>query len=137
MYLMLHGAGPLALATATVLCQSCTMSHRPVYLQLRDQIAAGIIAGKWPEGAILPSVRAFAAECGANPLTVAKAYQQFQDDGLVEARRGIGMYVAAGAVSRLIEEGRRRFFSEDWPAIRDKMNRLGINPRELLAEADS
>lgn len=113
------------------------MSHRPVYLQLRDRIAAGIIAGKWPEGAVLPSVRAFAAECGANPLTVAKAYQQFQDDGLVEARRGIGMYVASGAVARLIAQGRRSFLCEEWPAIREKMNRLGINPRELFAEADS
>lgn len=113
------------------------MSHRPVYLQLRDRIAARIIDGSWREGAVLPSVRALAAECGANPLTVAKAYQQFQQDGLIEVRRGIGMYVAPGAAARLLADGRRSFLTEEWPAIREKINRLGINIPELLAEADS
>ena len=70
---------------------------RPVYLKLRDQIAAAIIEGVYAEGEMLPSVRAFAAEQGANPLTVAKAYQQFQTDGLVEVQRGVGMYVVPGA----------------------------------------
>ena len=57
---------------------------KPVYLKLRDMIAAAIIDGRYKEGEMLPSVRALAAEQGANPLTVAKAYQQFQNDGLVE-----------------------------------------------------
>ena len=61
---------------------------KPVYLKLRDLIAAAIIDGTYGEGAMLPSVRAFAAQQGANPLTVAKAYQQFQLDGLVEVQRG-------------------------------------------------
>jgi GntR family transcriptional regulator len=63
-----------------------SQSSRPVYLKLRDIVAAAIIDGTFAEGAMLPSVRAFAAEQGANPLTVAKAYQQFQLDGLVEVR---------------------------------------------------
>ena len=74
---------------------------RPVYLKLRDMIAAAIIEGRYREGEMLPSVRALAAEQGANPLTVAKAYQQFQADGLVEVQRGVGMYVARGASERL------------------------------------
>lgn len=73
-----------------------SMASRPVYLKLRDQIAAAIIEGRYPDGAMLPSVRAFAAEQG-QPLTVAKAYQQFQDEGLVHVQRGIGMFVAPGA----------------------------------------
>jgi GntR family transcriptional regulator len=56
------------------------MQSRPVYLKLRDQIAAAIIDGTYAEGQLLPSVRAFAAAEGANPLTVAKAYQQFRDE---------------------------------------------------------
>ena len=76
---------------------------RPVYLKLRDQIAAAIIEGVYPEGEMLPSVRALASEQGANPLTVAKAYQQFQNDGLVEVQRGVGMYVVDNAnVSRRV-----------------------------------
>lgn len=106
---------------------------RPVYLKLRDQIAASIIDGAYAEGAMLPSVRAFAAQHGANPLTVSKAYQQFQLDGLVDVQRGVGMFVVAGAAERLREAGRAAFLADEWPAFRDKMRRLGIDPGELLA----
>ncbi|MEL7219196.1 MAG: GntR family transcriptional regulator, partial [Pseudomonadota bacterium] len=94
---------------------------RPVYLKLRDQIAAAIIEGVYPEGKMLPSVRALAAEQGANPLTVAKAYQQFQNDGLVEVQRGVGMYVVNGAADRLRQRERDQFLSEEWPEIRSRM----------------
>ena len=112
-----------------------TVQSRPVYLKLRDMIAAAIIDGRYSEGEMLPSVRAFAAEQGANPLTVAKAYQQFQADGLVEVQRGVGMFVAEGAAERLRAAERRRFMDEDWPEIRDRMERLGIAPSELFDQA--
>lgn len=108
---------------------------RPVYLKLRDQIAAAIIEGEYAEGDMLPSVRAFAAQQGANPLTVAKAYQQFQTDGLVEVQRGVGMYVVAGAAEKLRRAEREAFISCEWPDIRERMQRLGIAPRELLEQA--
>lgn len=105
---------------------------RPVYLKLRDQIAASIIEGKYPEGEMLPSVRALAAEQGANPLTVAKAYQQFQNDGLVEVQRGVGMYVVRGAADKLCSSERDQFLREEWPEIRSRMDRLGIDLADLL-----
>lgn len=105
---------------------------RPVYLKLRDQIAAAIIEGRYAEGDMLPSVRALAAEQGANPLTVAKAYQQFQNDGLVEVQRGVGMYVVRGAAERLRQSEREHFLSEEWPELRARMARLGIDPAKLL-----
>jgi GntR family transcriptional regulator len=105
---------------------------RPVYLKLRDQIAAAIIEGIYPEGQMLPSVRALAAEQGANPLTVAKAYQQFQNDGLVEVQRGVGMYVVNGAAERLREHERSRFLQQEWPEIRQRMDRLGLDIARLL-----
>ena len=108
---------------------------KPVYLKLRDQIAAAIIDGRYAEGAMLPSVRALAAEEGANPLTVAKAYQQFQNDGLVEVQRGVGMYVVQGAAAILRERERETFLRTEWPDIRERMDRLGIVPSELLADA--
>lgn len=104
---------------------------RPVYLRLRDLIAAAIIEGRYQEGEMLPSVRAFAAEQGANPLTVAKAYQQFQTDGLVRVQRGVGMFVAEGAADQLRQRERLRFIEEEWPAIRERMDRLGISLEEL------
>jgi GntR family transcriptional regulator len=108
---------------------------RPVYLKLRDLIAAAIIEGRYAEGEMLPSVRAFAAEQGANPLTVAKAYQQFQNDGLVRVQRGVGMFVAEGASARLRESERRRFLEEEWPSVRARMRSLGIEPAELIERA--
>ncbi|MXP26381.1 GntR family transcriptional regulator [Altererythrobacter indicus] len=108
---------------------------RPVYLKLRDLIAAAIIDGRYGEGEMLPSVRAFAAEQGANPLTVAKAYQQFQVNGLVQVRRGVGMFVTRGAAEKLRAIEKARFLDQEWPEIRAKMGRLGINLHSLLSEA--
>ena len=110
-----------------------TQQSRPVYLKLRDQIAAAIIEGVYPEGEMLPSVRAFAAEQGANPLTVAKAYQQFQSDGLVEVQRGVGMYVVSGAAEKLRRSEREQFLASEWPELRARLARLGIEPADLLA----
>lgn len=109
-------------------------SSQPVYLKLRDRIAAAIIDGTYPDGALLPSVRAFAADQGANPLTVAKAYQLFQLDGLVEVQRGVGMFVARGAAEKLRRSERERFLEIEWPAISQRIEQLGLRPAELLAE---
>ena len=108
---------------------------RPVYLQLRDRIAASILEGRFGDGAMLPSVRAFAAEHGANPLTVAKAYQMFQEEGLVLVRRGVGMFVAEGATARLLVSERETFLNEQWPGIRTLIDRLGIDQSELFEDA--
>lgn len=104
----------------------------PVYLQLRDRIAASILDGQYKAGDMLPSVRAYAADQGANPLTVAKAYQFFQDAGLVDVRRGVGMFVAEGAADKLRSGEREQFLRDEWPQIRAKITRLGLNARELL-----
>ena len=109
------------------------IAPRPVYLKLRDLIAAAIIDGTYAEGALLPSVRALAAQQGANPLTVAKAYQQFQDDGLVEVQRGVGMLVAQGAGARLRSAERAAFMAEEWPAFAARMRQLDISAAELFA----
>ena len=108
--------------------------EKPVYVRLRDTIADAILAGRYKDGDPLPSVRAFAAEQSANPLTVAKAYQGFQDEGLITVKRGVGMFVAPGASARLRETERSRFVKEEWPAVRARMKRLGIDPANLLAE---
>ncbi len=109
-------------------------SHdKPVYVRLRDVIADAIIAGRFADGDPLPSVRVLAAEQGANPLTVAKAYQGFQEDGLVVVKRGVGMFVAPGARARLRTTERDQFIKSDWPAIRARMTQLGIDPVHLLS----
>ncbi|MBB3954406.1 MULTISPECIES: GntR family transcriptional regulator [Novosphingobium] len=112
-----------------------TASTRPVYLKLRDMIAAAIIDGTYPEGAMLPSVRALAAEQGANPLTVAKAYQQFQLDGLVEVQRGVGMIVAPGAREWLLAAEKKRFLQNEWPEVMARIARLGLRVNDLLDDS--
>ena len=111
-------------------------SHeKPVYVRLREVIADAIIAGRYGDGDPLPSVRALAAEQGANPLTVAKAYQGFQDEGFIIVKRGVGMFVAPGAAARLRTAQRHDFIANEWPIIRERMARLGIEPAELMAGA--
>ncbi len=109
-----------------------THHDKPVYVRLREVIADAILTGKFSDGDSLPSVRALAAEEQANPLTVAKAYQGFQDEGLIIVKRGVGMFVAPGARARLRESERNRFMTQEWPQIRARMDRLGIEPAQLL-----
>src|SRR5215472_9174900 len=91
---------------------------QPIYRQLRDKVVAMMLDGLLKEGDPLPSVRNVAAEYRVNPLTVLKAYQQLADDGLVEKRRGLGMYMNSGARELLLAGERERFLKEQWPAIR-------------------
>lgn len=104
----------------------------PVYLRLRGLLAAAILEGDYAEGDQLPSVRSFAADHGANPLTVAKAYQALQDDGYVTVKRGVGMFVADGAIERLRIQERDTFLTKVWPRMRAHIERLGIDPAELV-----
>jgi GntR family transcriptional regulator len=107
---------------------------RPIYLQLRDRIAAMILEGVLREGDALPSVRTVAAESRVNPLTVLKGYQHLVDEGVVEARRGLGMFVKDGAGPLLRREERDRFLNEAWPRVRETIDRLGLDAAELLAQ---
>jgi GntR family transcriptional regulator len=104
---------------------------KPVYLRLREIITASILDGAFGEGDMLPSVRAFAAQQGANPLTVAKAYQSFQDDGLIIVKRGVGMFVAEGAARRLRAAERAYFLDQVWPPVAAKMRRIGLRMEDL------
>jgi GntR family transcriptional regulator len=105
---------------------------RPVYLRLRDKIAAMMLEGEVRDGDPLPSVRSLAADFGANPLTVAKAYQTFQEEGLIVVKRGVGMFVAEGACAKLRAAERNEFLEQRWPAIAAQIRRLGLDVRDLL-----
>ena len=105
---------------------------QPIYRQLRDRVVAMILDGALKEGDPLPSVRTVAAEYRVNPLTVLKGYQQLVDEGLVEARRGRGMFINAGARDLLLKNEREHFLQEEWPRIRENIQRLGLKAEELL-----
>jgi GntR family transcriptional regulator len=99
---------------------------QPIYRQLQSRVVAMILDGVLAEGDPLPSVRNVATESRVNPLTVLKAYQQLADDGLVEKRRGLGMFVNTGARALLLKAERQRFLDEQWPEIRATIIRLGL-----------
>lgn len=106
----------------------------PIYRQLRDNIVALILDGALHEGDALPSARVLAAEHRINPLTVLKAFQELAEEGLVESRRGLGMFINKGAQARLLERERKKFLSEEWPRILDTIRRLDIPVAELLGQ---
>ena len=105
---------------------------QPIYRQLRDRVVAMILDGVLKEGDSLPSVRTVAAEYRVNPLTVLKGYQQLVDEGLVETRRGRGMFINSGARSLLMQGERQKFLAEEWPRIHATIQRLGLDTDELL-----
>jgi GntR family transcriptional regulator len=105
---------------------------QPIYRQLRDRVVAMILDGVLKEGDPLPSVRTVAAEYRVNPLTVLKGYQQLVDEGLVESRRGLGMFINSGARNLLLEGEREKFLAEEWPRVQATIQRLGLNTKELL-----
>lgn len=104
----------------------------PIYRQLRDRVVAMILEGVLGDGDALPSVRNVAAEYRLNPLTVLKGYQELVDEGLVEKKRGRGMYVTDGAQGRLLKDERARFMDKEWPLVLATIERLGLDAAELL-----
>ena len=109
---------------------------QPIYRQLRDRVIAMILEGTLKEGDPLPSVRTVATDYRLNPLTVLKGYQELADEELVEVRRGRGMFVNAGARERLMRDERRKFLEEEWPRVREKIQRLGLTAKELLKKRE-
>jgi GntR family transcriptional regulator len=107
---------------------------QPIYRQIRDRVVAMILDGSLAAGDPLPSVRAVATDSRVNPLTVLKAYQQLADEGIVEARRGLGMFVNEGAQALLLRDERTRFIEQEWPKIAATIERLGLTIDELQSD---
>ena len=105
---------------------------QPIYRQLRDRVVTMILEGVLGDGDALPSVRTVASEYRLNPLTVLEGYQELVDEGLVEKRRGRGMYVREGARKGLMKDERQAFLTEQWPEVVATIRRLKLDPAELL-----
>ena len=108
--------------------------RQPIYQQLADLLAAQLLDGEPPEGAAMPSVRALAGRFLLNPLTVNRALQALGDEGLLENRRGLGLFVVRGARERLKAAERQRFLQTEWPRLRERLRRLGLGPEQLVWE---
>ena len=104
----------------------------PIYRQLKDRVIAMMLDGILKPGDALPSVRQVAAEYQLNPITVSRAYQELADEALVEKRRGLGMFVTDEASKKLRGSERERFLTEEWPAVAERIERLGLSIEDLL-----
>jgi GntR family transcriptional regulator len=107
-------------------------SNAPIYRQLKERVVTMLLDGTLQPGDALPSVRQIAADFQLNPITVSRAYQELVDEELVETKRGLGMFVLVGAREKLLKSERAQFLKEEWPAVIERMNQLGINAIELL-----
>ncbi|MGH8220605.1 MAG: GntR family transcriptional regulator [Steroidobacteraceae bacterium] len=107
-----------------------------IYLQLKGEVIARILDQTFPEGCMLPSVRQLASDFDVNPLTAAKAYKELARDGLIDRLRGEGLIVAKGARDALLKRERARFFKDEWPSLRERLRRLGIDMRALAESAE-
>lgn len=107
----------------------------PIYRQLKDKVIAMMLDGELKPGDALPSVRQVAADYQLNPITVSRAYQELADEGVVEKRRGLGMFVTDEAARKLMSSERERFLRDEWPAVAERIARLGLSIDELLKGA--
>jgi GntR family transcriptional regulator len=109
---------------------------QPIYIQLADRLSGQLLDGQLREGAPMPSVRNLASDYLLNPLTVSRSLKVLQDAGLLQNRRGQGLYVEVGARSQLLQRSRKRFIEEEWPLILERLRLLQIRPDQLSWEED-
>ena len=106
--------------------------NAPIYRQLKEKVVSMILGEDLKPGDALPSVRQIAADFQLNPITVSRAYQELVDENIIEMRRGLGMFVLEGAKDRLLASERERFLNEEWPAVLERIERLGISVHSLI-----
>ncbi len=111
--------------------------NQPIYRQLAQQVESNILDGALKEGEAIPSVRTVAAEMQLNPITVSRAYQLLADDGLLEKRRGRGMFVREGARQQLIHLQQARFMQQEWPRVLQRIQQLELDPEALIQQLQS
>src|SRR3984957_17360970 len=105
----------------------------PLFAQIAERLAEEIADGGLAEGERVPSMNELAAFYRINPAPAAKGLNLLADDGLLEKRRGIGMFGAAGARRRLLAERRQRFAAQYVAPLVTEAARLGIDPDELIS----
>jgi GntR family transcriptional regulator len=108
----------------------------PIYRQLMEHLVGRILDQTYPEGEMLPSVRQLASDYEINPLTVAKAYKELSREGLTDKLRGEGLVLRKGVRDALLKRERNKFLKEEWPLLRGRLKRLGIDMKTLADTFD-
>lgn len=106
-------------------------SDKAIYLQMAERLCDEIIVGTYAEGDRIPSVREYAALLEVNANTAVKAYEQLARDNIIYQRRGLGYFVATGAVDHIRDERRQTFLQEGLPRMFAQMRQLGISMQKI------
>ncbi len=109
----------------------------PIYRQLESRVSALILDGTYAEGDAVPSVRRVSSDFNINHLTVAKAYQELVDSGLLEKKRGLGMFVIPGAKEALMKNEKDKFLNTELPEFLDRLTQLDISKQEVIDQIQS
>ena len=104
-----------------------------IYEQIAQLIEDGILKGEYTENGQVPSTNELAHVFGINPATAAKGVNRLVDAGLLYKKRGIGMFVAAGAAAALHKQRREEFVTEEIRTLLREAKKLGLSKAELLA----
>lgn len=105
---------------------------RPIFQQIAERICADILEGAYPEETQVPSTNEFAAFYRINPATAGKGVNRLVDQGILYKRRGVGMFVAAGARGRLLEQRRRQFTGRYVRPLVTEARSLRLPPEDVL-----
>ena len=106
-------------------------SQQAIFLQIADLLTDGILEKKWGPDERIPSVRELATSIEVNPNTVMRAYTYLQDQGIISNKRGIGFFVTADSVSKIIELKRTEFITQEVPRISKNLKLLNLSLVEL------
>ncbi|ENO17945.1 GntR family transcriptional regulator [Schaalia cardiffensis F0333] len=107
-------------------------STTPIYIQIAEELRHEILIGALDEGDQVMSTTKYATTYRINPATAAKAFTALVDEGLLVKKRGIGMFVAAGARERLRTTGRARFIQDSLLPVVEEALALGLTPNDLI-----
>lgn len=103
---------------------------RPMYLQIIEQIKLKILAGDWPSGHALPSIRELAADTKVSVITIKRAYAELELEGLIVTQAGRGSFVASAQA--MLPNLRQSELDKSIEALLDTAKQLGLSDTELL-----
>ena len=107
--------------------------EKSIYIQIKEMIENDILRDILLEEERVPSTNEFAKLFAINPATAAKGVNLLVDEEILYKKRGIGMFVAAGAKQRIMEKRKKNFYDDYVKSLMAEAESLGITKKELIA----
>lgn len=107
--------------------------HKPIYLQISDNICEKILSNEYPEGERIPSIRELGGLLGVNPNTVMRSYEHLKSMDIIYDKRGVGFFTAANAKREIKKMYKKEFIDNELPEIIKKMKLLDIEVEEMIS----